>query len=197
MQNQGKQKTDGYIKNQNMRLKEMRLNILLKILCVIVPLAILMAVLWGIMSINPPPEKWEQKQITYSNISKERVARRSTYVLYTTDGDRYILGTGTEETELLSQQLIPNQQYSIIYCENIFTKTTKSLSSPDNEFIDLDKSIAEWETDRQSFYIILVAMTFLMVVGSILIYFTWCKKERQQIQKIKIKISERLEKRNI
>ena len=198
MQNSDKQKTDGYIKNQNMRLKEMRLNILLKISCVIVPMAILMAILWGIFSINPPPEKWEQKQITYSNISRERVAgRRSTYVLYTTDGDRYILGTGTEETELLSQQLIPNQQYSIIYCENIFTKITRSLSSPDNEFIDLDKSIAEWETDRQSFYIILVAMTFLMVVGSILIYFTWCKKERQQIQKIKIKISERLEKRNI
>ena len=47
MQNQGKKNTDCYIKNQNMRLKEMRLNILLKILCVIVPLAILMAVLWA------------------------------------------------------------------------------------------------------------------------------------------------------
>ena len=34
MQNSDKQKTDGYIKNQNMRLKEMRLNILLKISCV-------------------------------------------------------------------------------------------------------------------------------------------------------------------
>ena len=33
MQHQGKQKTDGYIKNQKIRLKEMRLNILLKFFC--------------------------------------------------------------------------------------------------------------------------------------------------------------------
>jgi hypothetical protein len=194
MQNQGKQKTDSYIKNQNMRLKEMRLNILLKILCVIVPLAILMAVPWGIMSINPSPEKWEQKQITYSNISRERVARRSTYVLYTTDGDRYILGTGTEETELLSQQLIPNQQYRIVYSENLFTKITQSLSSPDKEFIELEKSVAEWEHEQKTFQIVCVIMICLMLVGSVMCYAFWCKKERQEIKKIKAKISARLSK---
>ena len=197
MQNQGKQKTDGYIKNQNMRLKEMRLNILLKMSCVIVPLAILMAVLWGIMSINPPPEKWEQKQITYSNISRERVARRSPYVFYTTDGDRYILGTGTEEMELLSQQLIPNQQYSIIYSENIFTKITQSLSSPDNEFIELERSIAEWEQDQKIFHIICAIMICLMLIGSIISYALWCRKECKEIKKIKSKISTRLSKKNM
>ena len=197
MQNQDKQNTDGYIKNQNMRLKEMRLNILLNILCVIVPLAILMAVLWGIMSINPPPEKWEQKQITYSNISREKVARRSTYVLYTTDGDRYILGTGTEETKLLSQQLIPNQQYSIIYCENISTKITQSLSSSDNEYIDLDKSIAEWEHDQKIFHMICAIMICLMLIGSVISYAFWCRKECQEIKEIKSKISTRLSKKNM
>jgi len=199
MQSLNKQKTDGYIKNQSMRLKEMRLNILLKMSCVIVPMAILMAILWGIFSINPPPEKWESAQITFSSISRESLPKRrgtrGTYVLNTTDGDGYILGMGTDEMEVLKKQLVPNRQYSIVYCENAFTRITKSLSSDNEEFIELEKSISEWETDQQSFYIILVAMTFLMVVGSILIYFTWCKKECQQIQKIKIKISERLEKR--
>ena len=197
MQNHVKQKIDGYIKNQNMHLKEMRLNILLKISCVIVPMAILMAVLWGIMSINPPPEKWEQKQITYSNISRERIARRGTYVLYTTDGDRYILGTGIEETELLSQQLIPNQQYSIIYCENIFTKITQSLSSPENEFIELDESIAEWEHDQKIFHMICGIMICLMLIGSVISYAFWCKKDRHEIKKIKSKISTRLSKKNM
>ena len=197
MQNQDKQKSDGYIKNQNMRLKEKQLLISLKILCIIIPLAIFIVVLWGMMSIKPPPEKWEQKQITYSNISRERVAGRSTYVLYTTDGDRYILGTGTEETELLSQQLIPNQQYSIIYCENIFTKITRSLSSPDNEFIDLDKSIAEWEHDQKIFHIICAIMICLMLIGSVISYAFWCRKECQEIKKIKSKISTRLSKKNM
>ena len=197
MQNQDKQNTDGYIKNQNMRLKEMRLNILLKISCVVVPIAILMAILWGIVSINPPPEKWESAQITFSSISRERTFRRSTYILNTTDGDRYILGVGTDEIEALKKQLVPNRQYSIVYCKNAFTRITKSLSSDNEEFIELEKSISEWENDQIVFYIILAIMAFLMIVGSISIYFTWCKKERQQIIKTKIKISERLEKRNI
>ena len=197
MKNQGKQKTDGYIKNQNMRLKEMRLNILLKILCVIVPLAILMAISWGIMSIDPPPEKWEQKQITYSNISREFFAHRSTYVLYTTDGERYILGVGTEEVKLLSQQLIPNQQYNIVYCEKIFNKSTQSLSSPDNEFIELDKSISEWEHDQKIFHMICAIMICLMLIGSVISYAFWCRKECQEIKKIKSKISTRLSKKNM
>ena len=77
MQNRSKQKTDGHIKNQTMRLKEMRLNILLKISCVIVPMTILLAILWGIFSINPPPEKWEKTQITYSSISRNFCAQRN------------------------------------------------------------------------------------------------------------------------
>ncbi len=200
MQNQNKQKTDGYIKNQNIRLKEMRFNILLKISCVIVPSVILMAILWGIVSLTPPPEKWESAQITFSSISRERSfgpRSHSVYVLNTAEGDKYILGIGTDEMNLLSKQLVPNQQYSIIYCGNPFTKITKSLFSDDEEFIELEEAISEWENDQQIFYIILAVMIFLMIVGSILIYFIWCKKERQQILKIKIKISERLAKRNI
>ena len=134
MQNQSKQKTDGYIKNQNMHLKKMRLNILLKISCVIVPMAILMAILWGIVSINPPPEKWESAQITFSSISRERTFRRSFYILNTTNGTKYILGIGTDEIETLQKQLVPNRQYSIVYCENAFTRITKSLSSENEEF---------------------------------------------------------------
>jgi len=202
MHNQGKQKTDGYIKNQNLRLKEMRLNILLKISCIIIPMAILTVILCGIMSINPPPEKWEQKQITYSNITREsapkigRRGTRSTYVLYTKEGDRYILGIGTEEMELLSQQLIPNQQYSIVYYENIFNKITQSLSSPDKEFIELDKSIAEWERDQKISHIFCAIMICLMLIGSVISYAFWCRKERKEIKKIKSKISTRLSKKN-
>lgn len=177
----------------------MRFNILLKILCIIVPLAILTVVLWGLMSLTPPPEKWVQKQITFSNISRERIpfGKTRTYVLYTTDGDRYVLGGGTEEKERLSQQLIPQQQYSIVYCENLFTKVTKALSSSDNEFIDLDQSVAEWENDQKASYVFCAIMICLMLVGGTASYIFWCKKERQEIKKIKSKISTRLSKKRV
>ena len=199
MQNKGKQKTDGYIKNQNMRLKEMRLIILLKISYIIVPMAILMAILCGLTSLNPPPEKWEQKQITYSNIARERAltSGRSNYVLYTKEGDRYILGIGTEEMELLSQQLIPDQQYSIVYYENIFNKITQSLSSSDKEFIELDESIAEWEHDQKISHIFCAVMICLMIIGSLISYAFWCRKECREIKKIKSKIATRLSKQDM
>ena len=187
---------DGYIKNKRHKIKMERQAILWSY-CYTFPIALFILTFMFILVVTPPPEKWEQKQITYSNISRERGARRSTYVLYTTDGDRYILGTGTEETELLSQRLIPNQQYSIIYCENIFTKITQSLSSPDNEFIDLDKSIAEWEHDQKIFHMICAIMICLMLIGSVISYAFWCRKECQEIKKIKSKISTRLSKKNM
>ena len=190
-------KTDGYIRNQNMYLKQVRINILLKILFVLVPTAILIAVLWSIVSINPPPEKWEHTKITYSNISRERLSKGGTsYVLNAVGGERYILPIGTKKFEQLSQQLIPYEQYNIVYCENAFTKITKSLSSENEEFIELNISVTEWEKDRQIFYIVVAVMLLVMVVGSVLSYCLGCKKERQQIAKLKSKIFKRLIRNN-
>lgn len=192
MQSPNMKKADGYIKNQNRRLKEMRLRVLLKIACVLMPMAILTAVFGSIMSINPPPEKWEQKQITFLSISRETVSkRRSSYILNTTDGERYILAIGADEMEALSQQLIPYQEYTVIYCENIFTKITRSLSSSGNEWIQLEKSVSEWENDQRTFTIICVIMICFIFIGSAASYAFWCKKERREIKRIKSKIRTR------
>lgn len=188
-------RSDGYIKNQNLRLKELRRTILLKIACVILPLAILTAVLWGTLSINSPPEKWEETQIAISDIVRERMRRRSVYAVYTTDGDRYILGIGSEETKQLAQQLLPGQQYDIVYCKNMFNKIITSLSSPDREWISREESVVEWESERDTFRIVCAITVGAALVGSIAVYVFWCKKERREAEKIKSKIDAR-KKRN-
>lgn len=82
-----------------------------------------------------------------------------------------------------------------MYTENIFTKITKSLSYDDREFVSLDESVSEWKSERKGLCIFVVVMLFLIIVGSTLIYMFWCKKEREEIVKIKSKIDERISKR--
>ena len=146
----------------------------------------------GLILSTPSPEKWQQKDITFSDISREYVMRSSPYFLNTTDEGSFILPLGTEEIEALTQQLKPNGQYQIIYTENIFFRITQSLSYGDSELVLLDESVSEWEKERKELYIFSVIIFVLMSVGSILIYNLWCKRERQQIKKIKSKITDRL-----
>lgn len=188
-------KSDGYIKNQNIRLRNMRVAISLKISLVVVPLAVLIVFFAGLILSTPSPEKWEQSQITYSDISREYFIRRSSYFLNTTDEGKFVLPLGTTEIEELTQQLIPNEEYTIVYTENLFTRITKSLSYGDRKFVKLDESVAEWEKERKELGIFAGVIFFLMTAGSVLVYVFWCKKERKQIVKIKSKIDERLSKR--
>lgn len=195
-------KSDGYIKNQRMRLKENRGYILLKISIIVVPLAMLLVLSIGIILSTPSPEKWDQKEITFLDISKERTffsgirrGSRTSYVLNTVQDGQFILPLSTKEFEGLTQQLIPDKQYTITYTENLFTKITKSLSYGGREFIKLEESVAKWEKEREALCVFAVIVLVLMTVGSILIYLFWCKKERQQMVKIKNKINERLYKK--
>ena len=183
---------DGYIKNQYISLRKTRTAILLKIALVVVPLALFLVFYVGLILSTPSPEKWQQKDVVFSDISKEHFMKRSPYFLNTTDDGSFILPLSTKEIESLTQKLKTNQQYHIIYIENPFFKITKSLSSENGEFVKLDDSVAEWEKERKELYIFSVIIFVLMSVGSILIYNLWCKRERQQIKKIKSKITDRL-----
>ena len=182
-------KINRYIKHQTKRLKQERVNILLKLLVVLIPTIIFTVVISGIFMLQSPPEQWEQKQIVFSSIEKERIKARYSYVLKTTDGDWYILPGGTAEQ--LSQQLVSNQAYDIVYDENLLTKIIKALSSGNRELIELKTSVAKWEREQSGFYIFLATMLLLAATGSTLIYFLWCKEEHTKIKKIKAKIPQK------
>ena len=70
-------KSDGYIKNQNIRLRNTRVAILLKMSLVAVPLVTLLVFFSVLILSTPSPEKWEHSQITYSDISREYFIKRS------------------------------------------------------------------------------------------------------------------------
>ncbi|MBR2445617.1 MAG: hypothetical protein IKB28_03005 [Clostridia bacterium] len=190
---------DGYIKNQNMHLKELRLIIWTKVLLFIIPTLGLAAIMWSILAINPPPDKWVQKQITYAGITEEtnilRKSHHTIYVLHTAEGEGYILSVGTDEMRALSQELQPNRQYTLTYCENFATRIILSLSYEDQDYISMDESLAAWKRDQRIGYIFTAIMLGVATVGSTMSYLFWCKKERQQLQTIRNKIQIRRNKK--
>lgn len=195
-------KSDGYIKNQCMRIKQNRGYILFKISIVVFPLALFLAVAtFGTLS-TPSPEKWKHEEITLKNVSWEVVFlldrhRSRAYVLNTEQGEQFVLLVSINEGEALSKQLVPGRKYHIVYTGNYFNNFTKALSDDNREFIKLEESVAKWEKERKEYYIFAVISVFIMSVGSVLIFTFLCKEERREIAKIKSKMDERLRKKMV
>ena len=194
MQNYSKlAEEDGYIKNQYIALKKVRTVILLKISCVVVPLGLILIILAGLILCTPSPDKWQHKDITFSDITREYTYRKHTPFLNTTDDGSFILPLDTDEVEILQQHLKPDQQYHIIYSENPFYQIIESLSADNCELVKLENSVAVWEYNRTVLYTIIAFIFVLMPIGSFLNF----RKERRQIKGIKSKINARLNRKEM
>ena len=184
-------KDDRYIKNQYISLRKVRSSMLLKISFVVVPLGLILIFLAGIIICTPSPDKWQHKDITFSDITRKYTYRTHKPFLNTANDGSFILPLSTDEVEILKQQLKPNQQYHIIYTENPFLQCAVSLSVDDCELIKLENSVANWEYGRTVLYAIIASIFVLIPIGSYLN----CRKERWQIKGIKSKINNRLNRR--
>lgn len=183
---------DGYIKNQYIALKKVRALILMKISCIVVPFGLILIIFAGINLSTPSPDKWKHKDITFSDITFETAIRYENYFLNTTEDGSFGLPSDKDEVAILKQQLKPDQQYHIIYSENIFFQIIESLSSDDGELVKLENSVANWKYNRTVLYTIAAVVLVLIFIGS----FWECRKERRQIKVIKSKITDRMNRKN-
>ena len=185
-------KSDGYIKNQNIRLRNERVAILLKMSFVAVPLVL--CIILFFMFINPGPEKWKHSQVTYADIASEYYFGSYSSFFNTTDDGQFILPPRTNKQEL-AQQLEPGKKYSIVYSETILSRIIESISYVDVEFVRLDESVDSWKKEARQLSIFTIVIVFLLIVAGVLIYIFGCKQERLQIKKIKSKIDARLDRK--
>lgn len=199
-------KSDGYIKEQKIRLKAERKTILCKFFVI----SILFLIFIGIFSLiltREPPDKWEHKKITFQKLSYEEgegfnplsrySGSRKIWVMYGTDGSKYTIPrrhVKDKNMNAFAEKLSPNQQYEIVYSEDYY-KNVKAMYSDDEELISLDTSVDIWRSDRTSAYISILVLFVLMIICDTLGWIFWCKKQRVNIKKIKTKISARINKK--
>ncbi len=84
----------------------MRWGIFFKISVIVIPIVVITAIFWGIISLDLSPDRWKHKEITYSHISLkypsyERRGTSKSCFLNTTDGEKFVIPSGTKELKLL------------------------------------------------------------------------------------------------
>ncbi|MBE6790406.1 MAG: hypothetical protein E7535_04355 [Ruminococcaceae bacterium] len=184
-------KTDGYIKNQYIRIKNERISVLIKISTVVVPIVLFLIFYASLVLTTPVPEKWERSEIIYSDIYNDYHMGYYSDFLNTVDEGSFVLPVGYEKIEELNRQLMPGKSYSIVYTETLFSRIINSLSDDSKEYIKMEDAVEKWKKERRELSIASAICVFLLISGIILSYTLWCKPEREQINKIKLKINTR------
>ena len=184
-------KTDGYIKNQFIRIKNERISVLIKISTVVVPIVLFLILYASLVLTTPVPEKWERSEIIYSDIYNDYHMGHYSDFLNTVDEGSFVLPVGYEKIEELNRQLMPGKSYSIVYTKTLFSRIIKSLSDDSTEYIKMEDAVEKWKKERRELSIVSAICVFLLISGIILSYTLWCKPEREQINKIKLKINTR------
>jgi hypothetical protein len=189
-------KSDGYIKNQYIHLRNERITMFLKIL-VCYSLAVILLIVAAIKMTFPPPEQWECEQIVFSEISRTVTGpngrHRVQYDLVTSEGIQYTFSHRYREQ--LEEKLVPNQTYNIVYSHNaILGFYLQAIGTEEETIIDVNNSIAAYHKEWRDWGISMLVTLFLCTVGSVFSYKFWCKKQRESILKIEAKIEKRMAK---
>ena len=188
---------DGYIKNQRLAIRALRIAIFWKYATTFLILIFIPLWLFG-LAVDRPPKEWVHTDIVYSRISYEQVGLRrfKDYVLIDGDGTRFVIKQKDVPVDLLEKQLVPGQVCSIVYSTTIAGgNQMEALSVGDMVFQHIDPSVSYW-SDRRQFLIRAIYVTLAAeALALFLIDRLWCKKEYQQIKKHRANIHRRTAKK--
>ncbi len=186
---------DGYIKNQLLAIRSLRITMTWKYATTFLILIFLPVWLFG-LAIDVPPEEWIHTEVVYSHISYELIGLRrfQDHVLNTQDGAQFVISRKDVSVDLLEEQLISGQAYNIVYSTTIAGgNQMEALSAGDTIYQDLNASIGRWRDQRQWLIHALLVTLAVEAVALLLIDRLWCKKERKLIKKHRANIHRRQE----
>ena len=184
---------DGYIKNQLLAIRSLRIAMAWKYATTFLILIFLPVWLFG-LAIDVPPEEWIHTEIVYSHISFERIGLRrfQDHVLNTRDGAQFVIRPKDVSVDTLKEQLTPDQVYSLVYSATIAGgNQIEALSDGDTVYQHIDTSINDWNDQRQFLIRAIYVTLGAEALALILIDRLWCKKEYEQIRKHRANIQRR------
>ncbi len=184
---------DGYIKNQLLAIRSLRIAMAWKYATTFLILIFLPVWLFG-LAIDVPPEEWIHTEIVYSHISREMIGLRrfQDHVLNTRDGAQFVIRPKGVSVDTLKEQLAPGQVYSLVYSATIAGgNQIEALSDGDTVYQHIDTSINDWNDQRQFLIRAIYVTLGAEALALILIDRLWCKKEYEQIKKHRANIQRR------
>ena len=184
---------DGYIKNKQHEISELRKCILYKYSIVL--LIILFACIFAVSAIiNQPPEEWKEANIEFSHISHEKIGLRRGVrpIMHTQDGNQFVIQSKLVSPDFLSESILPGNAYSVVYSQAPDGYNhLEAISDSKMIYQSLDYSISQWKAEQDSRIISSIVSFLSAIVAVIIIDKLWCVREHEKIRKLKSDIQRR------
>ena len=197
-----KERKDGFLRELEQKYTCCKVWMALKSLVVALPfllIALLVFVLWMIWLPGSAPETWQTENVRYARIDYRKSYGRGTvssrYVLVTTDGREYMVDK--DAARALEEELAYGAVCEITLRELLWYHSVCGLSSGGRVYIDRDEMEARWYSDRIGYPRHVLLWLGLSAVAAGLGFAFWCRKDREELARIRKRIRVREEKNAI
>lgn len=127
-----------------------------------------------------PSSGWHSTVFTLDQMDYRYTRSGGVLDLYTTDGRRFVVN---QNDEAIQHQLVVGQTYSAVYSDDLFHDILQSLSDGSTEYLNLETSVAEYQSASRIAWILAIACWSALVLLNVL-YSTQCiREERRRMQK--------------
>lgn len=198
-----KERKDGFLRELEGKHAACKVWMAIKSLLVALPfllIALFIFGLWMLWLSEGPPDTWRTETVRYARMDRRlslssRGMTNYIYVLITTDGREFVVHDRLASD--LEEALTYGAVCEITHHKRLGSNTTCGLISGERVFIDLAEKEAQWYSDRVAFPRYVLIWLGLSVLAASLGYIFWCRKDREELARIRERIRVREEKNAI
>ena len=114
------------------------------------------------------PDDWQETTFVLEDWKYVQSSRSSRLDLYTTDGRRFVINR--DENKAMAY-LVPGQQYTVLYADDVFHDMITDMRDGDIVFIDYEDSLGEYHGIKAIFGILAALAAALLVAANAMICF--------------------------
>lgn len=127
-----------------------------------------------------PSSAWHSTVFTLDYMNYRHTRSGGVLDLYTTDGRRFVLN---QNDEVLRDELVIGQTYSAVYSDDLFHDILQSLHDGSTEYLNLETSVAEYQSASRIAWILAIACWAALVLLNVLYSAQCIKEERRRMRK--------------
>ena len=114
------------------------------------------------------PDDWQETTFVLEDWKYVQSSRSSSLDLYTTDGRRFVINRNENKA---MAYLVPGQQYTVLYADDVFHNMITDMRDGDLVFIDYEDSLGEYYGIKAIFGVLAALMAVVLVAGNVMIFF--------------------------
>lgn len=183
---------DNYIEKKRAAIKQLQTNMMIKYsLCILLLLCI--PVWASSMNVQAAPEKWVAAEIVCEELSVYSEAKNPYAIILADDGHKYLVDPQLVSPDEALEKLEEGEACSVVYAPlgNSENRVVRGLETGEELILSAETSQQVWKSNRQRSFMFIGVVLLAAAVSALLINRIWCKKDREEIKRLKEEIAHR------